>query len=141
MLAIGLELPKWLNSWHFLGCEASILAVCFLILCTFVSTQGSDIAGTFNNFVTSGKLFILGFLVIISLCLFKAENFDPFLSEEHGFMGVMEACTILFFGYLGFDFVTTISEEAINPARDVPIAVVLSVFLCMLIYAVVAFAV
>ena len=29
--------------------------------------------------------------------------------------GVIEASTILFFGYLGFDFITTISEEAKNP--------------------------
>ena len=64
-----------------MGCEASILAVFYLAMCTYVSTQGSQIAGSFNNFVTSGKLFILGFLIVVSLLLFKPENFEPFLDE------------------------------------------------------------
>jgi APA family basic amino acid/polyamine antiporter len=38
-------------------------------------------------------------------------------------MGVIEGATIVFFAYLGFDFITTISEEAKNPSRDVPIAI------------------
>jgi APA family basic amino acid/polyamine antiporter len=56
-------------------------------------------------------------------------------------MGLIEATTILFFGYLGFDFITTISEEAVNPKRDVPLAIQYSVVISMLIYALVAFSV
>ncbi len=34
----------------------------------------------------------------------------------------MLAASLLFFGIVGFDFVSTISEEAINGKRDVPLA-------------------
>jgi len=61
--------------------------------------------------------------------------------EEKGVIGIIEASTILFFGYLGFDFITTISEEAINPIKDVPRAILLSVMCSIIIYAVVAFTV
>lgn len=54
---------------------------------------------------------------------------------------MIEGSTILFFAYLGFDFITTISEEAKNPKRDVPIAIILSVFLSMLIYVLISFSV
>ena len=63
------------------------------------------------------------------------------MNEEKGFGGVIEASTILFFGYLGFDFITTIAEEALNPIRDVPKAILLSVILSMVIYVIVTFAV
>jgi basic amino acid/polyamine antiporter, APA family len=63
------------------------------------------------------------------------------MDEELGFHGVVEATTILYFGYLGFDFVTTMAEEAIDAKRNVPTAIMLSVISCMLIYGVVSFSV
>lgn len=141
-VAVGLPLPEKFNKWKLTdSIEVSPMAVVFLVFVTAVSTAGTEIAGKFNHFVTSGKLFILGFLVISSLCLFEKKNFEPFLDEEKGFAGVIQGSTILFFGYLGFDFITTIADEAINPKRDVPRAILLSVVLSMLIYACVAFSV
>jgi APA family basic amino acid/polyamine antiporter len=91
--------------------------------------------------ITSAKLIILFFIIAISFTLFDKQNFTPFLDQDHGPMGVVEATLILFFGYLGFDFITTIAEEAKNPSRDIPIAIQLSVILSMGIYALVALAV
>ena len=91
--------------------------------------------------VTIAKLGILAFIVLVSAFFFDIGNFSPFLIEEKGPLGVIEASTILFFGYLGFDFITTISEEALNPIKDVPIAILMSVILSMVIYTTVTFAV
>ena len=112
-----------------------------MIFCTWVTTLGSEAVGAFNNVVTSGKLFILFFITVVSLSNFKIENFTPFLDENRGVPGVIEASTILFFGYLGFDFITTITEEAMNPQKDVPVAIILSVVLSMAIYVLISFAV
>ena len=65
--------------------------------------------------MTSGKLVILAFIAIISFANFDTQYFVPFLNEDKGIAGVIEGSTILFFGYLGFDFITTIAEEAKNP--------------------------
>lgn len=43
-----------------------------------------------------------------------------------GFSGVMQAAGILFFSFLGFDSVSTLAEEAANPPRDLPIAIISS---------------
>ena len=77
----------------------------------------------------------------MSFANFNWKNFDPFLDKDRGIGGVIEASTILFFGYSGFDFMTTVSEESINPQKDVPQAIVFTVLISMTIYAVLSFAV
>ena len=115
LCSFGIIVPAWLSEFKIFFISASPLAVMFLIFCTWVTTLGSEAVGAFNNVVTSGKLFILFFITVVSLSNFKIENFTPFLDENRGVPGVIEASTILFFGYLGFDFITTITEEAKNP--------------------------
>jgi APA family basic amino acid/polyamine antiporter len=38
----------------------------------------------------------------------------PVTTEEYGWQGTVLGSTILFFAMIGFDFISTISEEAIN---------------------------
>ena len=134
--------PKWLNELEVAeGVKGSPLSVLFLCFCTWINTRGSSSAGNFNNIITGAKLVILVFIIIVSFLNFQWKNFEPFLDEEKGFAGVIEASTILFFGYIGFDFMTTVSEESINPQKDVPQAIVFTVMISMTIYAVLSFAV
>ena len=79
--------------------------------------------------------------MLVSAFYFDPGNFEPFFNKDKGALGVIEASTILFFGYLGFDFITTITEEASNPVRDVPKAIMTSVLISMVIYTLVAFSV
>src|SRR5207237_8595064 len=48
------------------------------------------------------------------------------------------AAAVIFFAYIGFDAVSTTAEEARNPQRDVPIALIASLGICTLLYVVVA---
>ena len=41
---------------------------------------------------------------------------------------------IIFFAYIGFDSVSVHSEEARKPARDVPIGIIGSLFICTILY-------
>ena len=80
---------------------------------------------------------------------FHMSNFHPFM--PYGFsghgpsgtpQGVMAAAAIIFFAFYGFDAISTASEEAKNPGRDLPISIVGSLLICTLIYVgVAAFAV
>jgi APA family basic amino acid/polyamine antiporter len=47
---------------------------------------------------------------------------------------VTAATAIIFFAYIGFDAVSTGSEEAKNPARDLPIAIIGSLLICTAFY-------
>jgi APA family basic amino acid/polyamine antiporter len=61
------------------------------------------------------------------------SNFAPY-----GFSGIMLGAAIVFFAFIGFDSISTHSEEAINPQRDVPLAILASLAICTVLYVLVA---
>jgi len=56
----------------------------------------------------------------------------------NGFDGVGRAAGLVFFSYLGFDMVSCLSEEVINPERNMPIGIVGSLISSTVIYVVVS---
>jgi len=61
------------------------------------------------------------------------NNFMPY-----GFSGVMLGAALVFFAFIGFDSISTHSEEAIRPQRDVPFGILASLALCTVLYICVA---
>ena len=57
---------------------------------------------------------------------------SPFI--PYGFSGLMAAAALVFFAYIGFDSISTHSEEAINPKRDVPLGILASLTMCTVLY-------
>ena len=53
-------------------------------------------------------------------------------------VGMLAGSAIIFFAYIGFDSVSTHSEEAKNPKRDLPIGIIVSLVLCTFLYIAVA---
>ena len=51
-----------------------------------------------------------------------------------GWAGIFMGAAVIFFAYIGFDAVSTTSEEAKNPKRDVPRAIILSLAICTVLY-------
>ncbi|MGW8256536.1 MAG: amino acid permease, partial [Thermoguttaceae bacterium] len=60
----------------------------------------------------------------------------PFM--PYGISGLMLGAAIVFFAFIGFDSISTHSEEARKPQRDVPIGILTSLVLCTLLYVAVA---
>ncbi len=52
----------------------------------------------------------------------------------YGLSGVMLGASLVFFAFIGFDSISTQSEEAKNPSRDVPIGILASLFICTILY-------
>ncbi|HEY4308664.1 MAG TPA: amino acid permease [Pirellulales bacterium] len=57
---------------------------------------------------------------------------SPFI--PYGISGIMLGASIVFFAYIGFDSISTHAEEAIRPQRDVPMAILISLGLCTVLY-------
>src|SRR5690606_36735497 len=49
-------------------------------------------------------------------------------------VGILAGASVVFFAYVGFDAVSTATEEAKNPQRDVPLGILFSLVFCTLIY-------
>ena len=52
--------------------------------------------------------------------------------------GVLTGGAIVFFTYIGFDSVSTAAEECKSPKRDLPIGILVSLFVCAFLYIAVA---
>jgi APA family basic amino acid/polyamine antiporter len=65
---------------------------------------------------------------------------DAFRSPfaPYGLSGIMLGAAIVFFAFIGFDSISTHAEEARRPSRDVPIGILVSLFLCTTLYILVA---
>ncbi|MFO0967511.1 MAG: amino acid permease [Gemmataceae bacterium] len=61
-----------------------------------------------------------------------ADVRSPFF--PYGLSGVMLGASIVFFAFLGFDSISTHSEEAIRPQRDVPFGIIASLVICSVLY-------
>ena len=85
------------------------------------------------------KLSILAFFIVVAFgAAFNMDNLEPFAPD--GVDGVVTAASVIFFAYIGFDAVSTGAEEAREPKRDLPLAIVGSLVICTIIYILVSIA-
>src|SRR5690606_3980586 len=80
---------------------------------------------------------VMVMFVGIAFTAIQDGNFAPFMPL--GMAGVSAAGATLFFSYIGFDAASTAGEEAKNPQRDLPRAIMLSLIIVTAIYCLVAF--
>lgn len=115
--------------------KCSIISVIFLAILNLIYSRGMEESNVFNKVFTVLKLVTLCLIIVIALFKFDADNFTPFvLEEEGGWAGTFFAASIIFYGYLGFDFITTLSPEAKSPAKTIPSSVKSSTLICMGLY-------
>src|SRR5262249_1115352 len=51
-----------------------------------------------------------------------------------GWSGILAASGMIFFAYIGFEAVSVAAQEAKNPQRDLPIGILGSLFICTILY-------
>jgi len=84
------------------------------------------------------KLAVLVLFLVLGVTAFTADNFSPFFVEGEGISGTVTAATLIFFAYIGFDAVSTSSEEVKEPKRDLPRAIIGSLLIATTLYILVA---
>jgi APA family basic amino acid/polyamine antiporter len=130
--AFGVQLPDAISKSPEDGGVFNLPAVFIVVAITFLLVRGVRESAGANLIMVGIKLVVLTFFIVISLIHFKPGNLQPFM--PHGFNSVTTASAIIFFAYIGFDAVSTGSEEARNPAKDLPFAVIGSLLICTVFY-------
>ena len=83
------------------------------------------------------KLILVGVFLYFGLPHFNPDEYwVPF--APNGWKGIMTGAALVFFAYVGFDAISTTSEESKNPQRDLPRAMILALVVCTILYIVVA---
>jgi len=114
---------------------------------TSILVRGIKEAAKTNNLIVVLKVAVVLFVIFVGFFFIDTANWHPFVPEQvvdakgvshFGWSGVITAATIVFFAYIGFDAVSTQAGEAINPKKDIPFAIIMSLVICTVLYIVVS---
>lgn len=137
LTAMGLPLPEVLTANPFEGGIVNLPAIFIVLLVSVLLLRGVKESVKINKVLVFVKLLAIAIFIGIAVFHFDpAANWQPFL--PFGWEGVMGGAAIIFFSYIGFDAVSTAAEEAIDPQRDLPKGIILSLLICTVLYMVVA---
>jgi APA family basic amino acid/polyamine antiporter len=146
---LGIRLdPKWLSpaylplglqdlagkdifapGWHF---GFDIPAFIIVLVLTVILVRGIRESAETNNVMVLIKIAAILVFVSFGLSFINPSNYHPF--SPNGFSGVLAGGSIIFFTYIGFDSVSTASEECRDARRDVPIGIVATLIVCTILY-------
>ncbi|CAN5482951.1 amino acid permease [soil metagenome] len=146
---MGLHLsPKWLSpaylplglqdlqghdiygtGWH---AGFNIPAFLIVLLLTVVLVRGIRESARTNNIMVLVKIAAILVFIFFGISFIHPGNYVPFY--PNGWSGVLAGGSIIFFTYIGFDSVSTASEECKNPQRDVPIGILATLVICTILY-------
>jgi APA family basic amino acid/polyamine antiporter len=127
------------NAPHILGIPiiANLPAFLVVAVITVVLVIGIKESANTNNAMVLLKIGIILFFIAVGLFLLRPSNWtNPALGgfAPNGFKGISAAAAIIFFSYIGFDAVSTASEEAKNPGKDMPFGIIMSLVICTVLY-------
>lgn len=111
----------------------ALLITVVITALVFIGIRESKFA---SNVMTVLKVAIILLVIFLGLNYANPENWSPF--APNGVEGVLKGVSAVFFAYIGFDALSTTAEECKNPRRDLPIAMILSLVICTVLYIAIA---
>jgi APA family basic amino acid/polyamine antiporter len=140
MAGFGLHLPTVLTGAYGARPGAvtffNLPAFCIAMAVTALLAFGIKESKRVNNIMVAIKVSVVLLFIALGVWHVNPVNWHPFL--PYGMHGVYHGAAIVFFSFLGFDAVTCAAEEVKNPARDIPMGVILSLGICSVLYVIVA---
>ncbi|MCA4133493.1 amino acid permease [Arthrobacter sp. M4] len=138
LAAFGQSLPEALSQPPGDGGVVNVPAVVIVVLAMLLLVRGAKESAWINTAIVVVKVGILLFFCAVAFTAFNGGHFEPLMPM--GAAGVSAAASRVFFSYIGFDAASTAGEEARNPKRDLPRAIMLSMLIVTSIYVLVAVA-
>lgn len=132
----GLRVPDALAAAPGAGGVVNLPAVVLVGLCTLLLLRRVGESATANAVMVAIKLVVLLLFAAIAATAFDVDRFAEFAPFGSG--GVAAAAGTVFFTFIGLDAVSTAGEEAVDPRRTLPRAILLALGVVTVIYLLVA---
>lgn len=116
----------------------NVPAVLIVLLAVVLLVRGSRESALVNTVLVGLKVVVLLLFTVVAFTAFQSQNLEPL--APMGIAGIAAASSRMFFSYIGFDAASTAGDEARNPQRDLPRAIVLSMVAVTVLYIAVAVA-
>jgi basic amino acid/polyamine antiporter, APA family len=116
-------------------------AVLIVLMITAVIIRGVKGSALYTTVVVILKVGVVLVFIALGWQYINPANYQPYIPEntgtfgEFGWSGILRGAGVVFFMYTGFDIVATMSQEAKNPRRDMPIGIIGSLVICTILFA------
>ncbi|MGY1764543.1 APC family permease [Geodermatophilus sp. SYSU D00779] len=119
-------------SAQFPGVPFSLWVLAFIVLTTVLNVLGIKVAQRANAVLMTFQILVLVFFVLLAVRSLVAGSgagslfaVTPFLNGDSTVSGIAAGAAIAAYSFLGFDAVTTLTEETRDPRRTIPRAILL----------------
>jgi APA family basic amino acid/polyamine antiporter len=122
------------------GAFLNLPAILIVGLATALCYKGIRESAFVNTIIVAIKVSIVIAVIVFGAYYVNTAHWVPYIPKntgvygEFGWSGVLQAAAIIFFAYIGFDGVSTVAQEAKNPARSIPIGMLGSLAICTVLY-------
>ena len=137
----GFHLPFQLTQPIFIegkptGAWFNLPSFLLVMLITWLLVRGVRESARANGIIVTVKVAAILLFIVGAARSVDTHNWHPFM--PNGYSGVLTGAAIVFFSYIGFDALSTTSEECHNPQRDLPRGILYTLVICAILYAAVA---
>src|SRR4249919_985360 len=143
VLQVGAMVTKTMPDGTVIHGAFNLVAFLVALGVTWLLVAGTSKSAKFTSVLVMVKILALTLFFIVAFPAVQHDNFVPMLPQGWGTplsgVGVLGAAASIFFAYVGFDAVSTASEETINPNRNIPIGLIGSLAICTVFYLLVAY--
>jgi APA family basic amino acid/polyamine antiporter len=115
-----------------------------VVVCTLLLLAGTQLSARANDIIVVAKVLAIVIVGVAGLCYANVDHWTPFIPAnsgrfgEFGISGVMTGAAIAFYAYVGFDAVSSMSQETRDAQRVVPWALILTLVICTVLYVLIA---
>ncbi|OBB87490.1 APC family permease [Mycolicibacterium peregrinum] len=131
---------------QFPGIPGWVWVLGFILITTALNVIGIKVADKANYLLMAFQLLVIGLFVALSVASVVRNSgaggllsASPFTGIGAGIGGVTAGAAIAAYSFLGFDAVTTFTEEAIEPRKNMPRAILLIALIGGAIFLVIAY--
>jgi len=128
----GWQIPTALSQSPEEGGVINIPAIIVIVLCGLLLIRGASESTTVNSIMVVVKIGVILFFCAVAVTGWNADHFADF--APHGIQGIVGGAGIIFFSFVGLDAVSTAGEEAKNPKRNLPLAIIIALLIIITIY-------
>ncbi len=129
-----------IHDLHWTGAIINLPAVVLILALSVFLIVGVRESAKFNGLMVLIKTGIVLLVILFGLPYVQSANLHPFIPPNEGewgkfgISGILAASGMIFFAYIGFEAVSVAAQEAKNPRRDLPIGILGSLFICTILY-------
>ncbi|KZC08862.1 putative cationic amino acid transporter, partial [Dufourea novaeangliae] len=117
------------------GRPPDFLAFVITILMMLLMAAGVKKSLVFNNVLNAINLSVWVFIMAAGMFYVNGSNWSEHEGfRPYGWSGVFTGAATCFYAFIGFDIIATTGEEATNPKRSIPLAIVSSLIIILIAY-------